>query len=319
MANKGLVSIALIIIIIQGLLSYNLYYSSNYDANGIELNCFDTIKNVFGFLPILEIPAVAVNNVLENTKSIINKSIKKATNKTTNVLRKKEVFNIDNSDFTYEDAELACKAYGAELATYDQLIDAHNKGAQWCNYGWSKNQHALFPTQQLFYDNLQKGTKKNKKSCGKPGINGGYFKDKNLKFGANCYGFRPDPEDGKIIYNKSKKEIYGLPGLKSKKKQLKNKKLERYKRLIKDGAIEVRPFSDDKWSRFSWKKSTYMLTPKQPMDIPEDERILIVEEEQNELDKDPRKLDKNEVKENKSKNKNKAKAKTKDDESIKKK
>ena len=64
-----------------------------------------------------------------------------------------------------------------------------------------------------------------------------------------------------------------------------------YKRLIKDGLIEVRPFSDNKWSKYSWKKSTYMLTPKQPMKTPDDEKLLIVEEEKNDLEKDPRKLD----------------------------
>ena len=47
--------------------------------------------------------------------------------------------------------------------------------------------------------------------------------------------------------------------MKSKKQQL-SKKLKRYKRLIKDGLIEVRNFSDNKWSRYSWKKSTYANT-----------------------------------------------------------
>lgn len=290
MANKGLVSIALILIIAQGILSYNLYYSSNYDLNGIELNCFDTIKNIFGFLPILELPAIAVNNVIEKTKETVNKNFKKATSKAKNIIKKREVFNIDNSDFTYEEAKLACKAYGAKLATYDQVLGAHNKGAQWCNYGWSDKQYALYPTQRSFYDNLQKGPAKFKDSCGKPGLNGGYFKDENLKFGVNCYGYRPDPDEGKIVYNKGKKDIFPLPGMKSKKQQL-NKKLKRYKRLIKDGLIEVRPFSDNKWSKYSWKKSTYMLTPKQPMKTPDDEKLLIVEEEKNDLEKDPRKLD----------------------------
>ena len=89
MANKGLVSIALILIIAQGILSYNLYYSSNYDLNGIELNCFDTIKNIFGVLPILELPAVAVNIVIEKTKDTVNKNLKKATSKAKKIIKKK--------------------------------------------------------------------------------------------------------------------------------------------------------------------------------------------------------------------------------------
>ena len=34
-----------------------------------------------------------------------------------------------------------------------------------------------------------------------------------------------------------------------------------------------------------------MLTPKQPMKTPEDEKLLVVEEEKNDLEKDPRKVD----------------------------
>ena len=45
------------------------------------------------------------------------------------------------------------------LATYDQLIAAHNKGASRCNYGWSGGL-ALFPTQKSVYDKLQEGPEK---------------------------------------------------------------------------------------------------------------------------------------------------------------
>jgi hypothetical protein len=37
-------------------------------------------------------------------------------------------------------------------------------------------------------------TNKNKKIyCGFPGINGGYFQNKNLLLGVNCYGKKPPP------------------------------------------------------------------------------------------------------------------------------
>jgi archaellum component FlaG (FlaF/FlaG flagellin family) len=51
---------------------------------------------------------------------------------------KKEVFNIADNKYTYSDAEPLCKAFGAELATYDQVKEAWNNGADWCNYGWVK-------------------------------------------------------------------------------------------------------------------------------------------------------------------------------------
>ena len=49
----------------------------------------------------------------------------------------KQVFNISNNIYTYDDAEAVCKAFGAELADYHQLKDWYQKGADWCNYGWT--------------------------------------------------------------------------------------------------------------------------------------------------------------------------------------
>jgi hypothetical protein len=103
---------------------------------------------------------------------------------------KKQVFNIPGNYYTYNDAKAMCSAYGAELATYDQLEKAYNNGAEWCNYGWSANQLALFPTQKKTYDILQ-GTPGHENDCGRPGINGGYIANTNVKFGVNCYGNKP--------------------------------------------------------------------------------------------------------------------------------
>ena len=36
----------------------------------------------------------------------------------------------------------------------------HKKGANWCNYGWSANSMALYPTQKDYYNKLQKGDDK---------------------------------------------------------------------------------------------------------------------------------------------------------------
>ena len=69
---------------------------------------------------------------------------------------KKEVYNIGNNLFKYDDAEHLCKAFGGELATYEQVEKAFEKGADWCNYGWSQDQMALYPTQKSTWENLQK-------------------------------------------------------------------------------------------------------------------------------------------------------------------
>ena len=117
---------------------------------------------------------------------------------------RKEVFNVAQDKYTYTDAEPLCKAFGAELATYDQVKDAWEKGADWCNYGWVKGQAALYPTQKETYDKLQAGPEDQRMACGVPGVNGGFFDNPELKFGVNCYGTKPSENEAdarKIMAN----------------------------------------------------------------------------------------------------------------------
>jgi hypothetical protein len=101
----------------------------------------------------------------------------------------KEVFNIPENNYNYNEAKEICKAYNSKLATYDQIEEAYNDGADWCKYGWSAKQMALFPTQKKTWNDLQK-IKGHKNDCGRPGINGGRM-EKDMKFGVNCYGKKP--------------------------------------------------------------------------------------------------------------------------------
>lgn len=98
-----------------------------------------------------------------------------------------QVFNIPGNKYGYEDAKAVCYAYGGRLATYNELESAYNDGADWCNYGWSDRQMALFPTQKSTYNNLQ-NIKGHEHDCGRPGVNGGYIANPMVKFGVNCYG-----------------------------------------------------------------------------------------------------------------------------------
>jgi hypothetical protein len=115
---------------------------------------------------------------------------------------KKQVFNIPGNYYNYNNAKAICKAYGAELATYDQIEHAYNKGAEWCNYGWSADQLALFPTQKQTYNTLQK-IPGHENDCGRAGINGGYIANPSIKFGVNCYGNKPKitEEEEEIMQN----------------------------------------------------------------------------------------------------------------------
>ncbi len=126
---------------------------------------------------------------------------------------KKQVFNIPGNYYSYEDAKALCKAYGSDLANYKQIEDAYKNGAEWCNYGWSHGQMALFPTQQNTFDNLQK-ISGHEHDCGRPGINGGYMANPNIKYGVNCFGNKPkitsEEEDLMKIsspYPKTQKDI----------------------------------------------------------------------------------------------------------------
>ena len=126
---------------------------------------------------------------------------------------KDQVFHLPNNKYTYDDAKAICKAYDATLASYEQVESAYNSGAEWCNYGWSEGQMALFPTQKETWDKLQKldegqcdASKKKGNNCGRPGINGGYIANPYVKFGVNCFGKKPKPTENDLKAMDAKKD-----------------------------------------------------------------------------------------------------------------
>jgi hypothetical protein len=152
-----------------------------------------------------------------------------------------EVFNIGNNIYTYDNAKEVCGAYGARLATYDEIENSYNNGGEWCNYGWSEGQMAYFPTQKSTWNELQKDDRL-KNACGRPGVNGGYMLNPNIKFGANCFGVKP--KNDKWV----KSVMPQLPKLQpscSKKEQEMNERAK----FLRNSA-QINPISRDKWSRF---------------------------------------------------------------------
>ena len=153
---------------------------------------------------------------------------------------KKQVFQVPQNKYTYNNARALCDAYGARLATYNEVENAYKNGAEWCSYGWTEGQMALFPTQKKTWKYLQ-GVKGHENDCGRPGINGGYIANPNVKFGATCYGYKPkatetelDIMDNTPIYPKSLDDI---------KYQ---KKVDYWKKRIPE--ILVAPFNKSVWS-----------------------------------------------------------------------
>lgn len=153
---------------------------------------------------------------------------------------KKEVFNIAANRYTYHDAEPLCKAFGAELATYDQVKEAWSKGADWCNYGWIKGQAAVYPTQEDTFEKLQAGPEDQRMACGAPGVNGGYFDNPDLRFGVNCYGVRPNQNESDVRHKMGADGVVTPDGIEY------NRKVQHYKAQRSD--IPVNPFSDSMWS-----------------------------------------------------------------------
>lgn len=152
-----------------------------------------------------------------------------------------QVFNVPGNDYSFEDAKSLCKAYGAELATYSQIEDAYKNGAEWCNYGWSANQMAFYPTQKTTWDKLQK-IKGHKHDCGRPGINGGYIQNPRVRFGVNCYGPKPTiSEEEQEIMNNS------VPYPLTQEERHIKQKTDQYKKNLSQ--ILVSPFNYENWNQ----------------------------------------------------------------------
>ena len=154
-----------------------------------------------------------------------------------------EVFHIGKNIYNYDEAKAVCKAYNAELASYDQVEDAYNKGAEWCSYGWSKDQLALFPTQKVTWEKIKnkKGCASNNgNDCGRPGINGGFIDNPMVRFGVNCYGIKPDASE------KDKKKMADMQLIpKSKEEEDLECEAKKMKKKIKD--LDLRPFNKSRW------------------------------------------------------------------------
>jgi hypothetical protein len=181
-------------------------------------------------------------NDLSNTQPKANNETKQ--NDITQIDRD-EVFNISNNLYTYDDAQNVCSAFGARLASYDEIEDAYNKGADWCNYGWSDDQMAFFPTQKNTWKKLQKNPK-NKNNCGRPGVNGGYMANPNIKFGVNCFGKKPKATQSDLdLMNSRKNQI--TPKTES---EIETERKVKFWKENADKLLSINPHNEKKWSEY---------------------------------------------------------------------
>ena len=165
--------------------------------------------------------------------------IEKDEEKEIHFLSKPEVFNIPENIYGYEDAKAVCSAFNSSLASYEQIEDYYNNKGEFCNYGWSEGQMVLFPTQKQTFDKLQK-IKGHENDCGRQGVNGGFISNPLVKFGANCYGYKPKmtSEEQEIMEN--------VPDYPLTKKDLAfEKRVDYWKNRLDE--IIVSPFNKNQW------------------------------------------------------------------------
>jgi len=217
--NMNIIFIIIFIIFII-LLIYFLYHNN--------------LLNVLNFSTYTQI----INPLSNEPQIIIDMETNSPTSHTLNI---PQVFNIPGNYYKYDEAQSLCQAYGARLANYTDLEKAYNNGAEWCNYGWSDGQMALFPTQAETYKNLQK-IPGHEHDCGRPGINGGYIANPNVRFGVNCFGNKPkmSPEEEELMATTSP---YPL----TKQDIEMEEQVQFWKNRLPD--ILVSPFNYNNWSK----------------------------------------------------------------------
>ena len=189
MEKKNII-ISIAVAIIFAFLIYAIYYitKDNYNKSSSSSTNQDSKSSDCGYTPPSSDPPITSCD--NPSQELLYAPVEPEIEYT----NKEQVFNVGNNIFTYKDAPAICKAYGGKLATYDQMKKAYDEGANWCNYGWTDGQMALYPTQYNSWKKLQNGPERTRNSCGKPGLNGGYFENSNLRFGVNCYGKKPETE-----------------------------------------------------------------------------------------------------------------------------
>ena len=191
-----------------------------------EIDVTAEIKNMFTGEPKVDIT--------------ITQPVDEDTIKVPEIAIQKQVFHLKDNKYTYDNAKAVCKAYGARLAIMmicKRHIEKVENGAIMDGL---KNQAALFPTQKATWEKLQK-IKGHEHDCGRPGLNGGYIANPNIKFGVNCYGYKPKMNqnsrhlmDNNTFYPKTDKEIEFDNKVKQWKKEINN--------------LVVAPFNGDRWS-----------------------------------------------------------------------
>jgi hypothetical protein len=261
LANKleneyiGVKPLLLIIVIAVIIIYYYLFSSLGNNENGYtsSIKLFVEIVLWLLFIVLLLLNGISYIFDIDLIKTLEATFGKKTAGATEGGAKKKgkkdkilklglvdQVFHLPENKYNYNDAKALCNAYDARLATYDEVNSAYNSGADWCSYGWSADQMALYPTQKSKWQKLQ-NQKGHERDCGRPGVNGGYMDDAALTFGVNCYGSKP------AITPCQAKGMRDKPLVPRTAKELEfDKKVDYWRAQLP--SIQIAPFNHDNWS-----------------------------------------------------------------------
>ena len=227
--------------------------------NGISyffnINIGTEVKNIFSTEPEIKI----------NKEEIVQNDIDLSLN--IQPPSNKEAYHIPGNNFTYNDAKAVCKAFNGDIATFNQLREAQQKGASWCSYGWTQDKLALYPTSEYDWKKLQEKSDK-KYSCGLPGINGSYLDNPYVKLGANCYGVKPYKSK---LESDLLNDDYNIP--KSEKELLFNERVKYWKNRL--GNVLIYPFNNKNWYMVANRKEFADVSNVSINDISNNDKILI--------------------------------------------
>lgn len=225
-AGKGLVFMEVLLwgVFVLLLLMNAMTYMFNIDITA-------SIKNLFSATPEIDL--------IVDPDDLAGDSTDKLST-VPELMFAKQVFHIPGNEYDYENAKAICRAYDGRLATVKEVQTAYDKGADWCSFGWSDGQMALYPTQYDKWAYLQK-VEGHEHDCGRPGVNGGYIANPDVRFGINCYGYKPkitqeEAETMEItpLYPPTRRELAF------------DKKVEYWRDNLSN--IEVAPFNHNNWS-----------------------------------------------------------------------
>jgi len=209
-----------------GLQSNIVLKTSNSKINNANLNSVAAVLptstmpvpiNSGGYFAAAPVPSVSVSGPTQSNPSI------------------KQVFNVKENIYAADDAGGVCGALGADVASLQQLVDAHRQGANWCNVGWTKEGLAAYPIQKEFWQKMQGNDPQNRNICGQPGINMARS-DAGLLYGVNCYGVKPEPKNGELI-----KEV-----VKNDADIALQAKIAQFQKTVNN--MTLAPFNVNKWS-----------------------------------------------------------------------